>query len=111
MVENFLPKVDGVTRCLARLLKHLRDEGHEAIVLGPEVNMVRRCLGFVILFSAVNHVLTVILRNPPSYRHSGDPSHTLSRPEAQLFTTQIPSHYHGVCECMMLISGDLKTET
>ncbi|KAF8599603.1 UDP-Glycosyltransferase/glycogen phosphorylase, partial [Ceratobasidium sp. AG-I] len=37
--ENFLPKVDGVTRCLARLLKHLRDEGHEAIVLGPEANM------------------------------------------------------------------------
>lgn len=39
VTENFLPKVDGVTRCLARLLKHLRDEGHEAIVLGPEVNM------------------------------------------------------------------------
>ncbi|KAG8712987.1 hypothetical protein FRC08_013829 [Ceratobasidium sp. 394] len=40
VTENFLPKVDGVTRCLARLLKHLREEGHEAIVLGPEANML-----------------------------------------------------------------------
>ncbi|CAE6534093.1 unnamed protein product [Rhizoctonia solani] len=39
VTENFLPKVDGVTRCLARLLKHLREEGHEVIILGPEVNM------------------------------------------------------------------------
>ncbi|KAH7341396.1 hypothetical protein B0J17DRAFT_542044, partial [Rhizoctonia solani] len=37
--ENFLPKIDGVTRCLARLLKHLREEGHEVMILGPEVNM------------------------------------------------------------------------
>ncbi|GAA96921.1 glycosyltransferase family 4 protein [Mixia osmundae IAM 14324] len=36
ITENFLPKVDGVTRTLARLLEHLRNEGHEAIVLGPE---------------------------------------------------------------------------
>lgn len=39
VTENFLPKVDGVTRCLARLLKHLREEGHQVLVLGPEVNM------------------------------------------------------------------------
>ncbi|CAE6465651.1 unnamed protein product [Rhizoctonia solani] len=39
VTENFLPKVDGVTRCLARLLKHLREEGHEVMILGPEVNM------------------------------------------------------------------------
>lgn len=35
VTENFLPKIDGVTRTLARLLEHLRDEGHEALVLGP----------------------------------------------------------------------------
>ncbi|CAE6340983.1 unnamed protein product [Rhizoctonia solani] len=40
VTENFLPKVDGVTRCLARLLKHLREDGHEVIILGPEVNML-----------------------------------------------------------------------
>jgi hypothetical protein len=38
--ENFLPKVDGVTRTLARLLEHLNAEGHEAIVCGPETGMV-----------------------------------------------------------------------
>ncbi|GAA6016803.1 hypothetical protein JCM11491_001812 [Sporobolomyces phaffii] len=35
VTENFLPKVDGVTRTLAMLLEHLAAEGHEAIVLGP----------------------------------------------------------------------------
>jgi len=29
-----------VTRTLARLLEHLRAEGHEALVLGPETGMV-----------------------------------------------------------------------
>jgi hypothetical protein len=40
VTENFLPKVDGVTRTLARLLTHLRSEGHECMVLGPETGMV-----------------------------------------------------------------------
>ncbi|GAA5932953.1 hypothetical protein JCM3775_005274 [Rhodotorula graminis] len=35
VTENFLPKVDGVTRTLAMLLEHLQAEGHEALVLGP----------------------------------------------------------------------------
>jgi hypothetical protein len=34
--ENFLPKVDGVTRTLARLLEHLQREGHQCMLLGPE---------------------------------------------------------------------------
>ncbi len=37
--ENFLPKVDGVTRTLARLLEHLRQEGHECMLLGPGSGM------------------------------------------------------------------------
>ena len=36
VTENFLPKLDGVTRTLAMLLDHLRSHGHHAIVLGPE---------------------------------------------------------------------------
>ncbi|HZC07154.1 MAG TPA: glycosyltransferase family 1 protein [Ktedonobacterales bacterium] len=36
VTENFLPKLDGVTRTLAMLLEHLEREGHRAIVLGPE---------------------------------------------------------------------------
>ncbi|UZJ53319.1 hypothetical protein CBS101457_002639 [Exobasidium rhododendri] len=39
ITENFLPKVDGVTRTLARLLEHLNEEGHEAIVCGPETGI------------------------------------------------------------------------
>ncbi|KAH7106568.1 UDP-Glycosyltransferase/glycogen phosphorylase [Auriculariales sp. MPI-PUGE-AT-0066] len=39
VTENFMPKVDGVTRTLARLLTHLREQGHECIVLGPESGM------------------------------------------------------------------------
>lgn len=46
--ENFLPKVDGVTRTLARLLEHLHNEGHEALLCGPETGMVR--LGFFLAF-------------------------------------------------------------
>jgi hypothetical protein len=41
MVENFLPKIDGVTRTLARLLDHLRETGHEALVVGPDNGLVR----------------------------------------------------------------------
>lgn len=40
VTENFLPKVDGVTRTLARLLTHLEAEGHECMVLGPQTGMV-----------------------------------------------------------------------
>lgn len=110
MAENFLPKIDGVTRCLARLLKHLRDEGHEAVVLGPEANMVRRYLGFSILFSAVNHVLTVVLRNPSSNRHSWDSSDALPGSKAQLFATQIPTNNRGVCECAPVILEGLNRD-
>lgn len=35
VTENFLPKLDGVTRTLAMLLEHLRARGHAALVLGP----------------------------------------------------------------------------
>lgn len=40
VTENFLPKVDGVTRTLARLLTHLEAQGHECMVLGPQTGMV-----------------------------------------------------------------------
>jgi glycosyltransferase involved in cell wall biosynthesis len=45
ITENFLPKLDGVTRTLAMLLDHLRERGHQAIVLGPE-GAPRRYAGF-----------------------------------------------------------------
>ncbi len=39
ITENFLPKLDGVTRTLARLLEHLQTNGHQALLLGPESGM------------------------------------------------------------------------
>jgi glycosyltransferase involved in cell wall biosynthesis len=39
ITENFLPKVDGVTRTLARLLEHLSNTEHTVILLGPETGM------------------------------------------------------------------------
>lgn len=45
VTENFLPKLDGVTRTLAMLLEHLRANGHHAIVLGPE-GAPRRYAGY-----------------------------------------------------------------
>ncbi|KAI0026965.1 hypothetical protein K488DRAFT_63603 [Vararia minispora EC-137] len=48
VTENFLPKVDGVTRTLARLLEHLRAEGHDALVCGPE-NGLSEYAGFPVI--------------------------------------------------------------
>lgn len=39
VTENFLPKLDGVTRTLAMLLEHLQAAGHQALLLGPESGM------------------------------------------------------------------------
>lgn len=37
---NFLPKIDGVTMTISKLLYHLKEEGHECMVLCPESGMV-----------------------------------------------------------------------
>ncbi|GER87292.1 glycosyl transferase family 1 [Dictyobacter vulcani] len=39
ITENFLPKLDGVTRTVSRLLEHLDTNGHQALLLGPECGM------------------------------------------------------------------------
>ncbi len=36
LTENFLPKIDGVTHTLIRMLDHLQAHGHEAMVFGPQ---------------------------------------------------------------------------
>ncbi|HEV2457867.1 MAG TPA: glycosyltransferase family 1 protein [Ktedonobacterales bacterium] len=36
VTENFLPKLDGVTRTLAMLLQHLQRHGHRVVVIGPQ---------------------------------------------------------------------------
>ncbi|GAC1394749.1 MAG: glycosyltransferase family 1 protein [Ktedonobacteraceae bacterium] len=39
ITENFLPKLDGVTRTLAKLLEHLQLTGHKVMLLGPDSGM------------------------------------------------------------------------
>ncbi|TYJ55006.1 hypothetical protein B9479_004317 [Cryptococcus floricola] len=39
VTENFLPKVDGVTRTLSRLLEHLHASGHQCMLLGPSSSL------------------------------------------------------------------------
>jgi glycosyltransferase involved in cell wall biosynthesis len=39
ITENFLPKLDGVTRTLAMLLEYLQANGHQVLLLGPESGM------------------------------------------------------------------------
>ena len=39
ITENFLPKLDGVTRTLAKLLEHLQLTEHEVMLLGPDSGM------------------------------------------------------------------------
>jgi len=39
ITENFLPKLDGVTRTLAMLLEYLEANDHQALLLGPDSGM------------------------------------------------------------------------
>lgn len=48
VTENFLPKLDGVTRTLAMTLEHLHRHGHRALVMGP-THAVRRYEGALVL--------------------------------------------------------------
>lgn len=48
VTENFLPKLDGVTRTLAMTLDHLHRNGHRALVLGP-TRSLRRYAGALVL--------------------------------------------------------------
>lgn len=58
--ESFLPTLNGVTTSVVKLLEHLADAGHEAIVIVPAAGSPRRYAGF-----PVHEVAAVAYRQFP----------------------------------------------
>src|SRR5271170_6350105 len=87
-IENFLPKIDGVTRTLARLLDHLREKGHEALIVGPDNGLVSPLYALDILISID------VIRWVFSTRHTGTPIILLPRAEMEFPLNRSPPTDH-----------------
>jgi hypothetical protein len=92
VTENFLPKVDGVTRTLARLLEHFNSEGHEAIVFGPDTGLVSLLSSLLLSRtrrSDSSRVYLDLLRGPRRRRHIRPTLNHLPRPQAKLYASTL----------------------
>ncbi|ODN78047.1 hypothetical protein L202_05129 [Cryptococcus amylolentus CBS 6039] len=123
VTENFLPKVDGVTRTLSRLLEHLHASGHQCMLLGPSSSLSSYAshplvgtLGIpLILYPGLklNFVrpkfLRVIREWKPDVVHFVDPiwlgAQTMGLEGRWWLVIIRVSHFHGVDERQELTRG------
>ena len=66
VAEQFLPHVNGVTHSVIRVLEHLRDQGHEAMVIAPSYEKT-------LFLGSVDHVDGVRVERIPSLPLAGYP--------------------------------------
>ncbi|MDO4919319.1 glycosyltransferase family 1 protein [Kocuria sp.] len=66
VAEQFLPHVNGVTHSVIRVLEHLRDHGHEAMVIAPSYEKT-------LFLGSVDHVDGVRVERLPSLPLAGYP--------------------------------------
>lgn len=66
VAEQFLPHVNGVTHSVLRVLEHLRDRGHEAMVIAPSYEKT-------LFLGSVDHVDGVRIERIPSLPLAGYP--------------------------------------
>lgn len=91
-LENVMPRVDGVTRTLGRLLQHLDRNGHQALVLCPETPLKEYCHTQLIGTAGIPLVCMLI-----SLSQSLTSTACLPRAQAQFPQAYFSACYRTVC--------------
>jgi hypothetical protein len=90
ITENFLPKLDGVTHTLARLLEHLQANRHQALLLGPDSGMEHYAGAEIIGTAGVPLPFYPEVNAPPASSRRLLRSHPRwPRPDQKRFSSQV----------------------